>query len=190
MSVLWYGAEHVDAWNVESILFWDSEGGGSSIGVPILIYAYDCNFILPWQLKRACVKSREFSLAVAPSYVTSIVIKITSAVFGFLSFGSNTDQVIFNNLPEGPFRISFIFVLFCIVSYALLFYPVFETLQSSEVIKNVSSSVPILSQLLLRIIVVLSSILVAILRSSQICFSSLIYRKYINFIFRLLFTLN
>ena len=57
MSVLWYGAEHVDAWNVESILIWDSEGGGSRIGVPILIYAYDCNFILPWQLKRACVKS-------------------------------------------------------------------------------------------------------------------------------------
>ena len=101
ISVLWYGAEHVDAWNLESILFWNSEG--VSVGVPILVFSYSCGFILP-SVEESMREKHKFSLALALSFVTSIVMKITFAVFGFLSFGSNTDQVILNNLPEGPFR--------------------------------------------------------------------------------------
>ena len=162
ISVLWYGAEHMDERNLDTILFWDSEG--VSIALPILIYSYASHPILPL-VEGSMREKHKFSRALALAYVIVILIKVSFSVFGFLSFGSKSDQVILNNLPAGPFRmsISFLFVLFCILSYALPLYPVFNLLQKSEVIDNVSSKIPVLCPFLIRLAVVLSTILVAIL---------------------------
>ena len=162
ISVLWYGAKHMDEWNLDTILFWDSEG--VSIGLPILMYGYGALPILP-SVEESMREKHKFTLALAVAYVVNIAMKIVFSVFAFLSFGSDTNQVILNNLPEGAFRmsISFVFVASCLLSYALPLHQVFDLLQTSEVFKNTFSKIPIFGSFLLRVTVVLSTVLVAIL---------------------------
>ena len=162
ISVVWYGAKHMDEWDLDTILFWDSEG--VSIGLPILIYGYGALPILP-SVEESMREKHRFSLALALAYVVNILMKIVFSVFAFLSFGSDTNQIILNNLPEGPFRmsISFVFVSSCLLSYALPLRQVFDLLQTSEVFQNTFSKMPIFGSFLLRVIVVLSTVLAAIL---------------------------
>ena len=162
ISVLWYGAEHMDAWNLDTILFWDSEG--VSIAVPILIYGYDAVPILP-SVEDSMREKHKFPRALALAYNVNIMIKFVFSVFTFLTFGFNTDHVILNNLPAGPFRmsISFLFVLRCILSYALPLDPLLDFLQRTEVIDSALSRIPIMGSSLIRITVVLSTVLGAIL---------------------------
>ena len=162
ISILWYGGEHVDEWKLDTILFWNSEG--VSIAVPILIYGYGAIPMLP-SVEDSMREKHKFTWALALSYVITMLIKITFSVFAFLSFGSNANQVILNNLPTGPFRmsISFIFVIFCILSYALPLRPVFDLLQTTKMVDIFLSRMPILGFFLIRVIVVLSTILVGIL---------------------------
>ena len=113
------------------------------------------------QLKTVCARNTNLALA----YIVNIMITFVFSVFAFLTFGFNTDQVILNNLPAGPFRISisFLFVLSCILSYALPVHPLFDFLQRTEVIDSALSRIPIMGSSLLCITVVLSTVLVAIL---------------------------
>ena len=94
-----------------------------------------------------------------------MVIKFSFSHFGFFSFGSSTDEIILNNLPAGPFRIgiSVIFVLSCILSFPLPLHPALALIEETEFIKNASSTIPTLGSILIRAIMVLSSVFVAIL---------------------------
>jgi len=155
ISVLWHGADHSHRWNLDTILFWDSEG--FSITLPILISSYSAIPLLP-SVEESMREKHKFSRTLALSYVITTLIKITFSLFAFLSLESNTD-------PAGPFRIniSFIFVLFCILSYALPFHSVSLLLQSTKMISNFISTMPILCSVFISNIVVLSTVLVAIL---------------------------
>ena len=110
-------------------------------------------------------EEHKFTLALALAYVVNIAMKIVFSVFAFHSFGSDTNQVILNNLPEGAFRmsISFVFVASCLLSCALPLHQVFDLLQTSEVFKNTFSKIPIFGSFLLRITVFFATVLVAIL---------------------------
>ena len=162
ISVLWYGAKHMDEWDLDTILFWDSEG--VSIGLPILIYGYGALPILP-SVEKSMREKHRFTLALALAYVVNMLMKIVFSVFAFLSFGFDTNQVILNNLPEGSFRmsISFVFVSSCVFSYALPLHQVFDLIETSKVFQNTFSKMLIFGSFLLRVIVVLSTVLAAIL---------------------------
>ena len=162
ISVVWYGAEHVDEWNLGTILFWDTES--VSIALPIIIYSYGAFPILPL-VEESMREKHKFTIAFALAYLVNVLIKLTFSLFSFLSFGSNTGEVIINNFPAGPFRmsISFVFVFSCIFSYALPLRPVFALLEETEVIMNAFSKIPILGLILIRIIMVLSTVVIAIL---------------------------
>ena len=185
ISVFWYGAKHMNEWDLDTILFWDSEG--VSIGLSILMYGYGALPILP-SVEESMREKHRFTLALALAYAITMVIKIVFSVFAFLSFGSDTNQVILNNLPEGPLRmsISFIFVIFCVLSYVLPLYPVFDFLQTFTAIEIVSARMPILGPLLIRIIVVLSTILIAILVPKfalVVSFAGSVFASFFTFIF-------
>ena len=162
ISVLWYGAEHVDEWNLDTILFWDSEG--VSIALPMLIYSYGAVPILP-SVEKSMREKQKFSRVLALAYAIAMLMKILFSLFAFLSFKANTAQVVLNNLPAGPFRmsISFIFVLSCILSTVLPMYPTIDLLEKSEKIENAFSRIPMLGSFVIRITVVMSAVLVAIL---------------------------
>ena len=162
ISVLWYGAEHVDEWNLDTIMFWDTEG--VSIAIPIVLFGYGAIPILP-SVEDSMREKHKFTRALALSYFIATLVKLSFSVFAFLSFGSKTDEVILNNLPVGPFSmiISFVFVINLIFSFALPLHPVFVLFEENGVIKNAFSRIPLLGSILIRVTVVLSVVLVAII---------------------------
>ena len=101
VTVLWYGLGHMNKWDVQSVLFWNSEG--ISIALPILVLAYNSQLILP-TVELSMREKHKFNLALALAYIINAIIKTVFSFLAFLSFGSNTDQVILNNLPEGTIR--------------------------------------------------------------------------------------
>lgn len=185
IAVLWYGIEHVDEWNLGTILFWDTEG--VTIALPIIILSYGATGILPLA-EDSMREKHKFPMALALAYLVLVLVKLSFAFVSFLSFGSSTLQVIINNFPAGPFRmsISFLFVFSCLLSYALPLRPVFLLLEETEVITNTFSKIPILGSILIRIIMVLSTVVIAILVPKFaliISFTGSIIGSFLNYIF-------
>ena len=96
------------------------------------------------RLNRACVNKHKFNLALTLAYIINAFIKIVFSFLAFLSFGSNTDQVILNNLPEGTIRTcsNLLFVSSCIFSYALCVFPMLVFIQTTEIYEHAVSKFP------------------------------------------------
>ena len=162
VTVLWYGLGHMNNWNVQSVLFWNSEG--ISIALPILVYAYNSQLILP-TVELSMREKHKFNLALALAYIINVILKTVFSFLAFLSFGSNTDQVVLNNLPEGTIRTctNLLFVSSCIFSYALAIFPILVFIQTTEIYEHSFSKFPKIGSFVIRAIVVLLSVLVAII---------------------------
>ena len=106
----------------------------------------------------------KFSLALALAYIINVIIKIVFSFLAFLSFGSSTNQVILNNLPEGTIRTftNLFFVSSCLFSYALFVFPILVFIQTTEIYEHAFSKFPKIGSFVIRAIVVLLSVLVAI----------------------------
>ncbi|XP_074608298.1 vesicular inhibitory amino acid transporter-like [Acropora palmata] len=162
VTVLWYGLDHMNKWDVQSVLFWNSEG--MSIALPILVLAYNSQLILP-SVESSMREKHKFNLALALAYIINVIIKIVFSFLAFLSFGFNTDQVILNNLPEGTIRscTNLLFVSSCLSSYALLVFPILVFIQTTEIYEHAFSKFPKIGSFIIRAIVVLLSVLMAII---------------------------
>ena len=162
VTVLWYGLGHMNKWDVQSVLFWNSEG--ISIALPILVLAYNSQLILP-TVELSMREKHKFNLALALAYIINAIIKTVFSFLAFLSFGSNTDQVILNNLPEGTIRTcsNLLFVLSCLFSYALAVFPILVFIQTTEIYEHAFSKFPKIGSFVIRAIVVVLSVLVAII---------------------------
>ena len=163
VSVVWYGTEHTYEWDLSTILFWDTEGVMMSL--TIILYSYGATLIIP-SVEGSMADKTKFSRALTLAYLVSIFMKLFFAFFGFLSFGVNTNEIILNNLPPGPVHIavSSFFALSCLISYALILYPLFESLYNYVIGRIQNDKIPsILTYAFVRVTVVLSTVLVAIL---------------------------
>ncbi|XP_044181422.1 vesicular inhibitory amino acid transporter-like [Acropora millepora] len=162
VTVLWYGLGHMNKWDIKSVLFWNSEG--ISIALPILVLAYASQLILP-SVESSMREKHKFNLALTLAYIINAFIKIVFSFLAFLSFGSNTDQVILNNLPEGTIRTcsNLLFVSSCIFSYALCVFPILVFIQTTEIYEHAISKFPKIGSFFIRVIVVVLSLLVAII---------------------------
>ena len=162
VTVLWYGLGHMIKWDVQSLLFWNIEG--ISIALSILVLAYDSHLILP-TVELSMRNKHKFNVALALAYFINAIIKIVFSFLAFLSFGSNTDQVILNNLPEGTIRTccNLLFVSSCIFSYALYIFPILVSIQATEIYEHSFSKFPKIGSFVIRAIVVLLSVVVAII---------------------------
>ena len=162
VTVLWYGLDHMIKWDVQSVLFWNSEG--ISIALSILVLAYNSQLILP-TVELSMREKHKFKVALALAYFINAIIKIVFSFLAFLSFGSNTDQVILNNLPEGTLRTcsNLLFVSSCIFSYALSVFPIIVFIQTTDIYEYAFSKFPKIGSFVIRAIVVLLSVLMAII---------------------------
>ena len=169
--VSWYGAANTNEWDLSTILLWDPEGV-----LTIFLYSYSAYTIIP-SVEGSMADRAKFSRALSLAYVVSTLMKVSFAVFAFLSFGANTDAVILNSLPSGPVHIAVgsFFALNCILSYSLTIYPVIESVR-----KSLTTHVPsdkmsgFVTNALFRITVVGLSVLVAILMPSFLVIVSFI----------------
>ena len=172
--VLWYGAANTNEWDLSTILLWDPEGVVTSLS--ILLYSYSAYTIIP-SVEGSMADKAKFSRALSLAYVVSTSMKVSFAVFAFLSFGANTDAVILNSLPSGPVHIivgSF-FALNCILSYGLTIYPVIESVHKSLTTRIQNDKIPdFVTNAVIRVTVVVLSVVVAILVPSFLVIVSFI----------------
>ncbi|KAL9976034.1 hypothetical protein ACROYT_G013265 [Oculina patagonica] len=103
VAVIWYGAEHTHEWDLGTILFWDTEG--AFVSLSIILYSYASLPILP-HVEVSMAKKTKFNTALALAHVINALLKLSFSLFGFLSFGVNTDEAILNNLPPGTLHIT------------------------------------------------------------------------------------
>lgn len=129
VTVVWYGAEHTHEWNPGAILFWDTEG--VFLATAIILYSYASLPILP-HVEESMAEKVKFSRALGLAHLITVLMKLLFSLFGFLSFGINTNEAILNNLPSGPIHIavSSVFVFSCILSYVLALYPLIDSVDS------------------------------------------------------------
>ena len=169
-----YGAENTDEWDLTTIVFWDTEGVVSSLS--IVMYSYYAHLILP-SVEGSMADKEKFGRALTLAYVVSTSMKLSFAVFAFLSFGANTDAVILNSLPAGPVHITVgsFFALNCILSYGLAIYPLFESVYKSVTIHIHNDTIPdFVTDAVIRVTVVVVSVVVAILAPSFLVIISFI----------------
>ena len=172
--VLWYGAENTDEWDLTTIVFWDTEGVVTSLS--IVVYSYAAHLILP-SVEGSMADEEKFGRALTLAYVVSTSIKLSFAVFAFLSFGPNTEAVILNSLPAGPVHttVGSFFALNCILSYGLVIYPLFESIYKTVTIRIQYDKIPdFATDAVIRVTVVVMSVIVAILVPSFLVIISFI----------------
>ena len=129
VTVVWYGAENVYEWDLGSVLFWDIEGTLMSLSV--IVYSYGAYPIIP-SVEGSMAKKEMFGPALALAFFASVSMKLFFSLFAFLPFGTNTDEVVINNLPPSPVHITVSsFVAFsCALSYVLVLFPILESIHN------------------------------------------------------------
>ena len=161
--VVWYGAENTNEWDLSTLLLWDTEGVVLSLS--ILLYSFTSFTIIP-SVEGSMADKAKFGTALTLAYVVSTSMKVSFAVFAFLSFGANTYPVILNSLPSGPVHITVgsFFALNCILSYGLVIYPVFQSLHRPLTTRIQNDKIPdFVTSAVIRVTVVVLSVVVAIL---------------------------
>ncbi|KAL9982277.1 hypothetical protein ACROYT_G004303 [Oculina patagonica] len=66
VSVVWYGAEHTEEWDLSTILFWDTEGVVKSLS--IILYSYATYIIIP-SIENSMAEKAKFGKALALAYL-------------------------------------------------------------------------------------------------------------------------
>ena len=159
---VWYGVENIENWDPRTLLFWYFEGVFISLG--ITLSSYGVADIIP-SVEKSMKNKSDFGKALASTFAVSVVIKVIIAVFGFLTFGSKTDEAIVNNFPVGPLNItaSISLVISSLLSIILCLRPVCESLEestfSSEITSDISNAI---RNIIIRVSLVVITLAIAI----------------------------
>lgn len=162
ITIVLYGVRHYREWDPGFILFWDTEG--VIIAMSIVLCSYAALPILPIVEENMFVRA-QFSRALALAHLINLLMKLVFSLFGALTFGIHTNEVILNNLPPGPVHIivSSVFVITCIFSYVLVLYPVIESFDSVVSGIQTCKSPNFFTYAVVRISIVLLTVIVAVL---------------------------
>ena len=107
----------------------------------------------------------DFGKALASAFAVSVVIKVIIAVFGFLTFGSKTDEAIVNNFPVGPLNItaSISLVISSLLSIILCLRPVCESLDESTFFSEITTDISnTIRNIIIRVSLVVITLAIAI----------------------------
>lgn len=137
---VWYGVKNIGNWDPGTLLFWDFEGVFISLGIALA--SYGVAGIIP-SVEKSMKNKSDFGKALGSAFAVSVVIKVIIAVFGFLTFGSKTDEAIVNNFPVGPLNItaSVSLVISSLLSIILCLRPVCESLDESTFFSEITSDI-------------------------------------------------
>ena len=159
---VWYGLENIGNWDPGTLLFWDFEGVFISLG--IALPSYGVAKIIP-SVEKSMKNKSDFGKALASALAVSVVIKVIIAVFGFLTFGSKTDEAILTNFPVGPLSItaSISLVISSLLSIILCLRPVCESLDESTFFSEIASDISnTISNIIIRVSLVVITLAIAI----------------------------
>ena len=97
-SVMWYGISHSSGWQLSSIPLWKPEGIPVAFG--IVIFSNAAHSILP-RLEGDMANKGMFRVMLSISYIFITCLKVTFSFCAFLSFTTDTKDLVTNNLPPG-----------------------------------------------------------------------------------------
>ncbi|PFX14289.1 Prolyl endopeptidase [Stylophora pistillata] len=139
--LVWYTVSYPLDVKFEDVVFWDTEG--VLIGISLVIYSY-CLYSILIPVEESMEDRSKFEPALGISLALAAMFKILFSLCGFLSFSQSTDEVIGNNFPLGAPRtiVSVVYILYVIFSYALIVYPVLQSLDNSRLKDAVASFIP------------------------------------------------
>jgi len=97
-SVMWYGISHSSGWQLNSIPLWKPEGIPVAFG--IVIFSNAAHSILP-RLEGDMANKGMFRVMLSISYIFITCLKVIFSLCAFLSFTTDTKDLVTNNLPTG-----------------------------------------------------------------------------------------
>ena len=97
-SVMWYGIRHSSAWQLSSFPLQKPEG--ISVAFGIVIFSNAAHSILP-RLEGDMANKGMFKFMLSISYVIITCLKVAFSLCAFLSFTTDTEDLVTNNLPAG-----------------------------------------------------------------------------------------
>ena len=118
-----------DSWckSVPQISYFDVDGFPLAIG--IVLYSIFLNTVLP-QIEGSMRNPKQIGAAIHISFTVSTVLKLLFGLFGVLTFGITTNQLVSQNISEqstfAKIVIPIALCFYAIPNYALMFYMVFE----------------------------------------------------------------
>jgi len=154
------GAGHSHEWDLGTILFWNTEHAeGVFIALGIILYSCASMPILPY-VEESMADRAKFSTALGLAHLVNALMKLLLSLFGFLSFGNNTNETIINNFSR---------VLFTspsvrhILSYVLALYPVLDSADSLTSHIQSDKIPSLLMYAVVRVTLVVLAVVVAVL---------------------------
>lgn len=129
LMVFVYSFWHHQRWDMASMPAFDLKQYGAAVG--IVVVSYSSQPYMP-AIEGSMQHPSRFNSVMDTTYIAVTFVKVFFGFIGYLTFTSNTDQVITNNLPEGPLHITVnLLVLFlAMASYTIPVYTVFDILQN------------------------------------------------------------
>ena len=139
--LLWYAINHSSTIKFKNVLFWDTEGTLVAVGLVVSSY---CVYSILIPIEESMADRSKFRSAFGVSMLFAASFKVIFALFGFLSFLHETDEVIGNNFPFGTPRtlVSIVYVTYVVFSYTLVIYPVFKSIDESRLSLTVAPYFP------------------------------------------------
>ena len=129
LMVFVYSFCHHQRWDMASMPTFSLKEFGAAVG--IVVVSYSSQPYMP-AIEGSMQHPSKFNSVMDLTYIVVTFVKVFFGFIGFLTFTNNTDQVITNNLPEGPLHITVnLLVLFlAITSYTIPVYTVFDILEN------------------------------------------------------------
>ena len=130
-TVLIYSLSHFQKWEISSLYQFDASTYPSALGV--LVASYLSQPFVPL-IEESMRYKKRFNSLMNLSYGTMTLLNVIIGLVAYLSFESNTHEVVTNNLPEGSFRLSVnvMAAVLSFTSYTLPMFTIFEIVENSN----------------------------------------------------------
>ena len=157
------------SWNAEDLLVFDPLRFPLALGVVLASYSSQIYLTV---LESNMRQSEKFNTVINFAYIAMTVLKIGVGAFGYLTFTDSVSDMVSNNLPLGPYRITVnvVVTVLSFIGHSLPMFAVFDMIEKSAPryltarFLNHDGSRPIVPcVVLLRLMLTFLTILVAVL---------------------------
>jgi len=136
VTVAIYGFYRAEEWSINSDAS-DFDVGKFFISMGIVVVSYSSQPYMP-AIEGSMKKEKHYGTVMDISYISITLVKIVFGVIGYLTFKGDTKQVITNNLPHGPFKMTVNVCVLCLSLFSFTFpaYTVFVLIDKLDISKN------------------------------------------------------
>ena len=136
VTVAVYGFYRAEEWSI------NSDGPSFDVGkffisMGIVVVSYSSQPYMP-AIEGSMKKEKHYGTVMDISYISITLVKVVFGLIGYLTFKGDTKQVITNNLPHGPFKMTVNICVLCLSLFSFTFpaYTVFVLIDKIHVSRD------------------------------------------------------